>query len=103
MDNKFKTKRYDLYWIEKQKHELKELRRVVEKAGLESELIPFNKGIADFHEDAVNWFEVRGIKVDSQEDIKKPKKDSAPAIEVIKKSSKKSLKNTIPSIGIDED
>lgn len=73
MDNKFKTKRYDLYWLEKQKHELAELKRVVEEAGLSEKLIAFPKSQMDYHEDAINWFEVRDIIVDSSEDVKKPK------------------------------
>jgi len=98
MENKFKVKRYDLYWIEKQKYEIQELKRVIEENKLENQLKPFDKTQMDFHEDAINWFEVRGIEVDYSED---KKKDKAIAKDESKKSPKKSIKNI--SIGFDED
>jgi hypothetical protein len=101
MENKFKVKRYDLYWIEKQKFEIQELKRVIEENKLTDQLKLFPKVQMDFHEDAINWFKVRDIEVDYSEDIKKPKTDKAKAESEFKKSSKKSIKDI--SIGIDED
>jgi hypothetical protein len=44
MENKKqKTKIYDLWWNEKQKHIKKEMERVIKENGLESQLIPFTK------------------------------------------------------------
>ena len=100
MDAKFKTKRYDLYWIEKQKWELAELKRVVRENELEEKLEAFPKSQMDFHEDAVVWFEVKGIKVDVSEDVKKEK-----AVAPIKPKKVKKDKSplSLPSIGLDLD
>ncbi len=105
--SKFTIKRYDLFWIEKQKYELQDLKRVVAEAGLESKKIAFPKTQMDFQEDAIAWFQVRGIEVDTSEPVKKFKASPVTISplgeeEVTKPSSKKSKKH-IPTIGIDED
>jgi hypothetical protein len=105
--SKFTVKRYDLYWIEKQKFEVQELKRVVAEAGLEAKLIAFPKSQADFQEEAINWFEVRGIEVDTSEPSKKfkasPVTISPIGKEEITKPSLKKSKTKIPTMGIDED
>lgn len=73
MDNKFKTKRYDLFWLAKNKHEIAELKRVIIENGLEDKLESYPKSPKDFHQEALDWFSSKGIEVDDKEDVKSKK------------------------------